>query len=102
MTETFGADHFALALARIEVHFFVNGCFLADGQLLRNADRMRGIPGVIVHGRYDVLCPARNAFDLAAAWPDGELRITPDAGHSAFEPGNVHELVAATDRFAKA
>lgn len=95
----FGADHMAVSLARIEVHYFVNNCFMDDGQLLRDIDRVRQIPGVIVHGRYDALCPARNATDLAAAWPEAELHITPAAGHSAFEPNNIHELVAATDRF---
>lgn len=98
--EMFSADHMAVSLAQIEVHYFVNRCFMEDGQLLANADRIRDIPGIIVHGRYDALCPPRNAYDLHAAWPGAELRITPDAGHSAFEPGNVHELVMATDRFA--
>lgn len=96
----FSADHMAVSLAQIEVHYFMNACFLEDGQLLGNIERMRHIPGVIVHGRYDSLCPAVNAYDLAQAWPEAELRITPDAGHSALEPGNVHELVQATDRFA--
>lgn len=97
----FGSDHMAVALARIEVHYFVNNCFMEDGQLLRDAHRIGGIPGTIVHGRYDALCPVSTAFDLAAAWPSAELRITPDAGHSAFEPGNVHELVTATDHYAR-
>ena len=96
----FSADDMAVALARIEVHYFINHCFMEDGQLIRDIAKMRGIPGVIVHGRYDALCPAANAFALAAAWPEAELRIIPDAGHSAFEPGNVHELIMATDRFA--
>lgn len=96
----FGADKMAVALARIEVHYFVNRCFVEEGQLLRDASRIRRIPGIIVHGRYDALCPAANAFALASVWPEAELHITPDAGHSAFEPGNVHALVSATDRFA--
>ena len=100
LIQTFGADSFALSLAQIEVHYFVNKCFMDDDQLLRDVEKIRRIPGVIVHGRYDALCPAVNATDLAAAWPEAELYITPDAGHSAFEPGNVHELVMATDRFA--
>lgn len=98
--EMFGADHMAVSLAQIEVHYFVNRCFMEDGQLLANIDSIHHIPAVIVHGRYDSLCPASNAFDLAAAWPEAELCISPDAGHSAFETGNVHELVRATDRFA--
>lgn len=100
VVDMFGSEHMAVSLARIEVHYFVNNCFMEDGQLLANMDRIRHIPGVIVHGRYDALCPAANAFDLAAEWPEADLFITPDAGHSAFEPGNIHELVRATDRFA--
>lgn len=98
--DAFSEDRMALALARIEVHYFVNRCFMDDGQLLNDMDRIRHIPGVIVHGRYDALCPARNAWDLKAAWPKAELFITPAAGHSAFEPANIHELVRATDRYA--
>lgn len=96
----FGSEHFAVSLARIETHYFVNHCFLEDGQLIRDCGKIAAIPGVIVHGRYDALCPAVNATDLADAWPGAELFITPDAGHSAFEPGNIHALVTATDRFA--
>lgn len=93
-------DEFALAFAGIENHYFVNrGFFEHDDQLLRNARRLHGIPAVIVQGRYDVVCPARSAWDLHRAWPQADLRIVPDAGHSAFEPGNVHELIGATDRF---
>ncbi|HEY6546057.1 MAG TPA: alpha/beta hydrolase, partial [Dokdonella sp.] len=73
--------------------------FDADGQLLRDVHRIRDIPAVIVQGRYDVVCPARSAWDLHRAWPEADLRIVADAGHSAFEPGITHELVAATDRF---
>ena len=93
-------DEYALAFARIECHYFVNGGFLEhDEQLLRNVDRIRHLPAVIVQGRYDVVCPMRSAWDLHRAWPQADLRIVQDAGHSAFEPGNVHELVEATDRF---
>ncbi|TAN09077.1 MAG: prolyl aminopeptidase [Rhodanobacteraceae bacterium] len=96
-------DEFALAFAGIENHYFVHaGFFEHDDQLLRNADRLRGIPGVIVQGRYDVVCPLRSAWDLHRAWPTADLRIVPDAGHSAFEPGNAHELIAATNRFRDA
>jgi proline iminopeptidase len=90
----------ALALARIECHYFVNGGFMEEDQLIRNVDRVRNIPAVIVQGRYDVVCPAVSAWELAAAWPEADLRISPDAGHAAFEPGNVHELVTASDAFA--
>lgn len=93
-------DEFALAFARIENHYFVNGGFFeCDGQLLRDAHRLKGIPGVIVQGRYDVVCPMRSAWDLHRAWPEADLRIVPDSGHSAFEPGITHELIEATDRF---
>ena len=94
------ASRFALAFARIECHYFVHGGFFErDDQLLRNIDVIRDIPTVIVHGRYDVVCPLANAWDLHRAWPQADLRITPDAGHSAFEPGNRHALLEATDAF---
>jgi proline iminopeptidase len=97
-----GEDEFALAFARIECHYFVNdGFFETDGQLLRDVDRIRHIPTVIVQGRYDVVCPLRSAWDLHRAFPEAELRIVQDAGHSAFEPGITSELVEATDRFAR-
>jgi len=94
-------DEFALAFARIEAHYFQNrGFFEADDQLLRDVGRIRHIPGVIVQGRYDVVCPIFSAWALHRAWPEADLVITPDSGHSAFEPGNSRALVAATDRFA--
>jgi proline iminopeptidase len=93
-------DQFALAVARIECHYFVNRGFLrSETQLLDDVPRIRHIPATIVQGRYDIVCPATSAWDLHRAWPEAELRIVPDAGHSAFEPGNVHELVSATDRY---
>ena len=92
---------FALAFARIENHYFVNrGFFDADDQLLRDAPRIADIPGVIVHGRYDVVCPIQNAWDLHKAWPKAELVISPTSGHSAFEAENIDALVRATDSFA--
>ncbi|HEY4352804.1 MAG TPA: prolyl aminopeptidase, partial [Paraburkholderia sp.] len=95
-----GEDRFALAFARIECHYFVNGGFFSENdQLLRNAHRLRAIPSVIVQGRYDVCCPMRSAWDLHRAWSEADLRIVADAGHSAFEPGITHELILATDRF---
>jgi proline iminopeptidase len=76
------------AFARIEAHYFVNRGFLEqDDQLLRDVARIRDIPAVIVQGRYDMVCPLRSAWDLHRAWPEAELRIVPDAGHSAFEAG---------------
>jgi proline iminopeptidase len=97
-----GEDEFALAFARIECHYFVNaGFFEVDGQLLRDVGRIRHIPTVIVQGRYDVVCPVRSAWDLHRVFPEADLRIVQDAGHSAFEPGITSELVEATDRFAR-
>lgn len=95
-----GEEEFAIAVARIECHYFVNRGFLeSDDQLLRNVVRIRKIPAVIVQGRYDVVCPMKTAWDLHLAWPEADFRIVPDAGHSAFEPGNARELVRATDGF---
>jgi proline iminopeptidase len=92
---------FALAFARIENHYFVNGGFFDDeNQLLRDVARIADIPGVIVHGRYDVVCPIQSAWELHKAWPKAELMISPTSGHSAFEPENVDALVRATDSFA--
>ncbi|CAF1254933.1 unnamed protein product [Adineta steineri] len=91
---------FAIAFARIEAHYFVNGAFMSDDeQLLKNADKIKDIPGVIVQGRYDICCPARSAWDLHKVWPKGELHFVDDAGHSTKESGIVHELVIATDKF---
>ena len=95
-----GLDEWATAFARIEAHYFVNrGFFTHDDQLLRNVATIRAIPGVIVQGRYDVVCPMTSAWDLHRAWPEAELIVVDDAGHSAFEPGITHHLIAATDRF---
>jgi proline iminopeptidase len=101
LLETFGADAFALALARIETHYFVNrGFFSTETQLLDGVGRIRHLPCTIVQGRYDVVCPMDSAWALHRAWPEADLRIVPDAGHSAYEPGNTSELVRATDRYA--
>jgi proline iminopeptidase len=100
-TKSYEADDFAVAFARIEAHYFANKGFLeSDDQLLRNAARIRHISGVIVQGRYDVVCPMESAWALHRAWPEAELLITADGGHSASEPANSRALVAATDRFA--
>jgi proline iminopeptidase len=99
----FEEDAYAAAFARIECHYFVKGGFFrTDNQLIEEVGRIRHIPAVIVQGRYDVVCPMRSAWDLHRAWPEADLRITPDAGHSAFEPGNLRELISATDRFSRA
>src|SRR5690606_14688973 len=97
--KVFSAEEMALAMARIECHYFVNEGFMRENQLLENLDLIRHIPAVIVQGRYDIVCPAVSAYELSRAWPEAVLHIVPDAGHAAFEAGNVHELVTATDRF---
>jgi proline iminopeptidase len=94
----FDEDAAALAIARIEAHYFVHGLFLPRDALLRGVDRLRRIPCAIVQGRYDIVCPIRTAHDLHRAWPEAEYVVVPDAGHSAREPGIARELVAATDR----
>lgn len=96
----FAQEDFALAFARIECHYFVNnGFFEQDGQLIANAGRLKDIPGVIVHGRYDVVTPLKSAWDLARNWPGSKLKIVPDSGHAMTESGIIHELVAATRAF---
>ena len=93
-------DEFSLAFARIECHYFHHlGFFARDTQLLDEAHKIRHIPTVIVQGRYDVVCPMESAWALHRAFPEADLRVVPDAGHSAYEPGNLHELIEATDRF---
>ncbi len=100
LIERTAGDDFSLAFARIECHYFVNGGWLDEGRaLLANVDKIRHIPTVIVQGRYDVVCPMESAWALHRAFPEADLRVVPDAGHAASEPGNVHELVSATDRF---
>ncbi|WP_374333725.1 prolyl aminopeptidase [Aestuariivirga sp.] len=99
----FGADHFALAFARIECHYFVNGGFFRqDDQLIADAHKLAAIPGVIIQGRYDVVTPPVTAWDLHRAWPQADFIIVPDAGHTATEPGIADALVRATDRFRHA
>lgn len=95
----FAAPEMAVSLARIEAHYFRNHTFLEPNQLLRDIGRIRDIPAIIVHGRYDVICPAKNAFDLHQAWPEAEFHIVL-SGHAASEPAIVDKLVEATDRLA--
>ena len=99
-------DHFseprtALALACIEAHYFINEAFIAPDQIIKRADKLQGIPGIIVHGRYDVICPLDNALALHEAWPESELNIIRDAGHSASEPPIVDALMRATRDMAR-
>jgi proline iminopeptidase len=96
----FGSPHYAIAFARIECHYFQNkGFFDSDDQLIARAPLLRDIPGVIVHGRYDVCTPVATAWDLHKAWPEAELVIVPDSGHAMSEPGIVDALVGATEKF---
>ena len=97
----FGEDRFAEAFARIEAHYFVHGGFFrTDNQLLDDVPRIAHLPGVIVQGRYDVVCPMASAWELHRRWPAATLIVVPDAGHSVKEPGIVSALVEATDAFA--
>lgn len=100
LSAKYQSDAFALAFARIENHYFVHGGFWDEGQLIRDAGRLRDIPGVIVQGRYDVCTPAVTAWQLHRAWPEAKFVIVPDAGHAFDEPGILHELITATDGFA--
>ena len=97
---TYGQDDTTLAFARIECHYFLHQGWLDEGQLLRDASRLAGLPGAIIQGRYDMVCPIESAWALSNAWSEADLVIVPDAGHSATEPGISRALVAATDRFA--
>ena len=100
VVDFFSAPHTALSVARIECHYFVNHAFLRPNQLLEDAHKLSGIPGVIVQGRYDLICPMTSAWELHQAWLGSELKVIPDAGHSAAEPGIRSALVEASDRFA--
>lgn len=95
----FEDDDFAMAFARIENHFFTNGGFLEEGQLIRDVDRLEGIPGVIVQGRYDMVTPCRTAWEVSRRWAASQLHIVEEAGHAADEPGIISALIEATDRF---
>lgn len=97
----FKDPHVALAMARIECHYFMQDAFLRPNQLIEDAYRLAGIPGVIVHGRYDMICPVENAWELHRAWVGSELDIRPESGHSAGEPEISAALVRATDFFAE-
>lgn len=96
LVDSFAAPHMALALARIETHYFMSNAFIEENQILNNTDKLEGIPGIIVHGRYDAICPLSNAFALHRKWHDSELHIIRDAGHSSREPSITDALVRAT------
>jgi proline iminopeptidase len=98
VVDTFSNPHLAMSLARIETHYFINGGFLSENQIIDQAQRLAGIPGMLVHGRYDMVCPLNNAMSLQQAWPDAELHIVRDAGHSSREVGIIDALVRATNQ----
>lgn len=100
-SDQFGDEHYAIAFARIENHYFVHEGWFEDGQLIRNAHRLKGIPGVIIQGRYDIATPPKTAWDLHKAWPEAQFIMVPDAGHAVSEPGITHHLIEATDAFAR-
>lgn len=97
----FADPHMALALASLEAHYFINNGFMEPNQIINNADKLAGIPGVVIHGRYDIVCPLDNATALHQAWPDAELHIIRDAGHSSHEPSIVDALIKATNDMAR-
>ena len=100
--QSFSSDAFAVAFARIESHYFVNGGFFErDDQILANLDKVRRIPAVIVQGRYDIVTPMKTAWEMHKRWPEAEFKLIPDAGHAASEPGVIDALVRATNRFAR-
>ena len=100
-SDQFGDEHYAIAFARIENHYFVNEGWFEEGQLIRNAHRLKNIPGVIIQGRYDIATPPKSAWDLHRAWPEAQFIMVPDAGHAVSEPGITHHLIEATDAFAR-
>ncbi len=97
VVETFSDTHFALSLARIEAHYFLNHSFIQENQILDNMEALENIPATIIHGRYDIICPLDNAIALHRAWPSAELHIIREAGHASRDPGIVDALVRATD-----
>ena len=99
-SSTFAEDRYALAFARIENHYFVHAGWLEEGQLLRDAHKLANIPGVIIHGRYDMPCPAKYAWALHKAWPKADFHLIEGAGHAYLEPGILDQLIRATDRLA--
>jgi len=101
VVDRFSEAHRALSIARIECHYFVNDAFLEPNQLLRDIPKIAHLPGIIVHGRYDAICPLDNAWALHQAWPNSELQIIRDAGHSAAEPGITDALMRAAEQMAR-
>lgn len=101
VVDIFSDPHMAIALARIEAHYFINNAFIEANQILKQTDKLEGIPGIIVHGRYDSVCTLENAFELHKRWPDSELDIIRDAGHASREPSITDALIRATRTMAR-
>ena len=101
VVQKFSEPHMAVSLARIEAHYFINKAFLEPDQIIRDAHKLANIPGTIIHGRYDMVCPLDGATALHNAWPNSTLNIIRDAGHSSHEPSVMDALVKATDNLAK-
>lgn len=101
VVEHFADPHTAMAMARIEAHYFYHDCFVEENQIIQRAERLQGVPGIIVHGRYDSVCPLDQAFELHRHWDDAQLHIIRDAGHAATEPGTTDALIRATNEMAE-
>lgn len=101
VADHFGTDAVALGVGRLEAHYMRHGAFLTDNQLIRNVDRIRHLPAVIIQGRYDAVCPPTTAWALHQAWPEASFQMVKDAGHAAFEPSITRALVAATEQFKR-
>jgi proline iminopeptidase len=101
VSDGFYDEDYALAFARIENHYFTHACWMEEGQLLREAGKLKSIPGVIVQGRYDMACPPQTAWELHRAWPEAEFHMVEGAAHALTQPGILHHLIEATDRFAR-
>jgi proline iminopeptidase len=99
LVASYASPEFALPFARIALHYFCNGGWLEEGQLIRDAGKLAGIPGRIVQGRYDIVCPPTTAWELHQAWPGSQLTIAPRAGHAVSDPGILDGLIDATDEF---
>lgn len=97
----FSDPHVAMSLARIEAHYFINDAFIKENQILNNIDKIKNIPGTIVQGRYDIICPLESAWELHKAWPTSELFIIPDAGHAASEAGTIDALIRASQQMLR-
>lgn len=100
LIDHFSDPYFAVGLATIETHYFLNHCFIEENQILENIDKIKHIPAILIHGRYDMVCPLHTAWELHNVWDNSELYIVRDAGHSQKEPGTIDAIILATKRIA--